>query len=291
MAKKNKKKTFIWVIVTLIILVVIWRVSTPKAKSMNEVTVEKGDITTYYSFGGNIEAKNRTIIIADQMMQIKDIQVKEGQSVKKEDVLFTITAGKEVKATIDGEVVKSDLQENAQVMAGTKLLDLVDYDNLQITVKVDEYDLSALEVGKKVTVTIQALDQEISGTIANISKEAISANGLSFFTAIIDLQKDPNLKVGMTAEARVLNASVKGVPVISMDAVQFDDVNSPYVYMKDTKEKFQKVYLTVGINDGERVEITEGLKIGELIYIPKTEISQNRFMGPRRNSQNTGGQK
>lgn len=62
----------------------------PKGSSdLEEEKVETGDITTFYSFSGTVEAKNRKTMMSDAAMQIKEIEVKVGERVEKGDVLMT----------------------------------------------------------------------------------------------------------------------------------------------------------------------------------------------------------
>jgi len=114
-------------------------------------------------------------------MQVSEIRVKEGDQIKEGAVLIKTTAGDEIKSKINGEIVNINVEENAQVMAGTKLLEIVDYDNLEIQVKVDEYDVGALAKGKDTTVKIGALNKEFQGKVSRLSKEGQIMNGVNIF--------------------------------------------------------------------------------------------------------------
>ncbi|MDF2613555.1 MAG: HlyD family efflux transporter periplasmic adaptor subunit [Clostridia bacterium] len=278
--KKRKKGLLIGISIGVI---VIFLLAFPRLLGGNresgytEETVKIGDIITNYSFSGVVESKNRESIISEKGVQIDEIELAEGDLVKKDDVLFKTTQGDKLKASIDGEISKIYVDENAQVMPGAALADIVDYENLQITVKVDEYDLSAIAVNKEVMVAIGAVNKEIKGKISSVSKEAVHVNGVSFFTAAIDLEKDEAIKVGMSAEIKIINQSVKGVTVVSMKALQFDENNQPYVFIKGEKSVPSAVYVQTGVNDGKTAEIKEGLKAGDIIMIPKTTKTNNRF--------------
>ncbi|MDF2878711.1 MAG: HlyD family efflux transporter periplasmic adaptor subunit [Clostridia bacterium] len=239
------------------------------AKDYTEETVKIGDITTYYSFSGVVESKNRESIISEKTMQVDEIKLTEGTLVKKDDVLIETTQGDEIKAPIDGEISKLYIEENEQIMPGAVIADLVDYDNLQITVKVDEYDLPAITVDKEVDVTIGAIDKEIKGKVSSVSKEATHVNGVSFFTATIDLEQDEAIKVGMSAEIKLLNQKASGATIMTMKALQFDENNKPYVFIKSEQNEPMTKYVQVGMNDGTTVEITEGLTEGDILMIPK----------------------
>ena len=64
------------------------------------------------------------------------IRDREGDAVHKDDILMETTAGEQIKAEIDGEVTKLYVEEGSPVTAGSQLIDLVNYDHLQVTVKV-----------------------------------------------------------------------------------------------------------------------------------------------------------
>ncbi|MEH7748583.1 HlyD family efflux transporter periplasmic adaptor subunit, partial [Neobacillus drentensis] len=232
---------------------------------------ETGDITTYFSFSGTVEAKNRKTMMSDTAMQIKEIEVKIGERIEKGDVLLTTKQGDKIKAAIDGEIAKIHVEKNAEVMSGAQLVDIVDYSKLQTNVKVDEYDLKYLKVDQKVYVSINALEKEIKGTVSAISKEAINENGVSYFTATIDLTKDKAIKVGMSTEAKILKQLAKGVTTLSMKAIRFDSKNKPYVMIPTEKGMATKQYIQTGINDGTTVEIKGGVDPGDVVLITNQE--------------------
>lgn len=271
--KKSKKKFVIGAIAGIIAALLIAAVVF-MPKGMGNFEKEKaqtGDITTYYSFSGAVEAKNRKIIMSEEAMQIKEIKVKVGDQVENGDVLVVTKQGSKIKATLDGEISKIHVEKNAQVMAGAQLLDIVNYSVLQTNVKVDEYDLKYLAVGKEVSVTINALDKEIKGTVSAISKEATNENGVSYFTATIDLAKDDTIKVGMSTEAKILKQEAKSVVTLSMKAIQFDSKNKPFVFIPLEKGTTKKIYVQTGINDGTTIEIKNGVSVGDEVIISNDE--------------------
>ncbi|MFQ9951866.1 MAG: efflux RND transporter periplasmic adaptor subunit [Clostridium sp.] len=268
--KKKKKWIILGIVLLAVIGLIIFFVTKPKNQEFEEVKTQTGDITTYYSFSGNVESKEKQSVLADKMMQISSIHVQEGDAVHKDDILMETTAGEQIKAEIDGEVTKLYVEEGSPVTAGSQLIDLVNYDHLQVTVKVDEYDVKAVQEGKEATVNIGALDnKKVTGTISKVSRQAVVANGISYFTASIDLPEDQEVLVGMSAEVEMVNQQVSGVTILDMDALQFDSYNHPYVYYRNEQGKVDTKSVEVGINDGNTAEITEGLQPGETILVPK----------------------
>ncbi|MCI9272738.1 MAG: HlyD family efflux transporter periplasmic adaptor subunit [Clostridiales bacterium] len=281
--KHKKRRWIVWGAGLLIILgfVVFWGLR-PKQLAYDEVQAKTGDVTTYYSFSGNVESKENQSVLADKILQISKIHVKEGDFVKKNDILLETTSGEQIKADIDGEVIALYVEENAPVAAGTPLLDVVNCDDLQVTVKVDEYDIKAVKKGNQVQVTIGALDNmEVSGTIAKVARQAVVVNGISYFTASVDLEQNTDLLVGMSAEVELLNQKVTDVVTLNVAALQFDEYNQPYVYYYDEKGNVNTKPVQVGVSDGTTAEITEGLQAGETVLAPKKSGMEAMMQGMR----------
>ncbi|MCL2859527.1 MAG: efflux RND transporter periplasmic adaptor subunit [Oscillospiraceae bacterium] len=283
--KKKGKKVAIAIIVIIIILIIlgIWTRSRNKDQ-YDEITATTGDITSYYTFSGNVAAINVQNKLSQSSLTVSSVSVSEGKIVKKGDTIIKPTYGSNITAGQDGTVTKIYVQKDDTVMTGSPLFDIVDYNNLQTTVRVDEYDLSSIKVGEKVDVTIDALNKTVSGTISDISKEATSSNGVAYFTADIKLAKDSAVRVGMTTETKVVAQSAKNVVLIPMDAVQIDDQNKTYVNVRGDKNKVVTQYIETGVSDGTNVEVTSGLNSGDTILKPIVSASTTTGLMSMRNS-------
>lgn len=275
--KKSKKGWIIGLIIVLILGgVVVTPMIMPKTTNYTEATAKRGNIKTYYTFSGDVASKNTQNMMASSVLQISEIKVSEGDKVKKDAVLFKTSQGMEIKSGIAGTISKIYIKKDEQVMAGQQICDIYDFDKLQTTVKVDEYDLSSISKGKKVDVTIGAINKTITGTVSRISDTAVNDNGVSYFTAVINLPKHNAIKVGMTAEAKILNKQAKNVVMVPMKALQFDDEDNVYVQLKNDNGNPTSQYVKVGINDGKWVEIKKGVSLNQVIcYIPKTADVSN----------------
>jgi HlyD family secretion protein len=95
-------------------------------------------------------------------------------------------------------------------------------------------------------------------------------NGVTYFMAVVKLEDDDALKVGMSTEVTLLKEEVKGAVTLPMTAIRFHDDNTPYVLKKGTEGIAVEVDITTGIHDGTRVEIIEGVQVGESILLEET---------------------
>lgn len=271
---KSKKKKKIWVllIVTIVVIFALFVVPPRLKKNVKNAykteEIKTRDISSFYNFSGVVEVKEREMIMAKDNDQVTEIYFEEGDTVKKGDELLKLKRGEVIEASIDGEITKIFVEKDSRIMAGSKIIDLVNYDDLRIGIKVDEYDLKSITEGQEVEVEIHSIDKKIKGRIEDISREAMNTNGVAFFTAAIDIDKDQEIRVGMNAEAKILNEMVENAVAVAMEALQFNDDNTVYVFVPDKDGLPVRRDLKVGISDGMYVQVMEGLKSGEKILVP-----------------------
>lgn len=187
---KKRAKWVLWVAL-MVVMAVVGAPALLRTRQVagSEVAARTGDIKTFYSFSGSIEAKNRQVVFAEQAGQIKEFKVSEGDTVKIDDVLYTTNRGEKVKAKISGEILRLYVQEGEQLLPGTRVMEIVDYSDLQLVVKVDEYDLAAVRRGASADVTIHALGKTVKGQVTEVSKEGVYLNGVTLFTAVFSMKR------------------------------------------------------------------------------------------------------
>ncbi|MDN7228192.1 HlyD family efflux transporter periplasmic adaptor subunit [Planococcus sp. N064] len=265
--KRKTKKWMLWSIIGILVLAIAAAaIFMPKGTGAFQAEVAKtGNITTYSNFPGIIDTQNRETVISEKPMQICDIKVKQGDQVKNGDVLMVTSLGENIKATINGEVSNIRIKKNTQVNAGMEMMKIVDYKNYKTNVKVDEFSFRFLETGQKVNVSINALGKELGGTISDISKEAVNENGVSYFMVAMDLQRDSDLRIGMSTEAKIVKDEALAVTTLPMDVILFDDENEPYVLLPSEEGEPKEKAITTGINDGMIVEVVSGVSAGESV--------------------------
>ena len=147
---------------------------------------------------------------------------------------------------------------------------MADYTHPVLKIKVDEYDISALSKGMEVSITVQATGAQLQGEITRIAQEATVENDVAYYVVEIAVPQDGSLVMGLTCEVSVLRESALNATTVSMDAIQYDEDNKPYVYCYSRGDEIVRQSVLLGINNGTIVEIKDGVKSGETILIPKT---------------------
>ncbi|WP_187355331.1 efflux RND transporter periplasmic adaptor subunit ['Paenibacillus yunnanensis' Narsing Rao et al. 2020] len=152
--------------------------------------------------------------IADQEESIADLE---------EDML----PPDPLTAPIGGTITAVNITDGEQAQNGAELFTMTDYENLSVTVQVDELDIPSVELGQAATITLDALeDQEFSGKVIEIAKEGSSSNGVSLFDVTVGLDESDGVLVGMSAEVAITIEEKKDVLTVPIEAVS--EVNGKY---------------------------------------------------------------
>ncbi|GEM_PF-1905897 len=146
-----------------------------------------------YAFDNASQTSEQNISAARAQLQ---------QAKASYDVVKSNESKRLVTAEIDGVVADIWGRENNTLTVGEKIMDIVDYNSLILEVSVDQYEISKFEIGQKVPVYVSAIDLEVEGTVSEISDQAVVKGEVSSFVVTIDLEKNDNLKMGLSAEAR-----------------------------------------------------------------------------------------
>lgn len=178
-----------------------------------------------------------------------------------------------VAAPFDGSV--STVLYNEDLGKGqTDILTLYPNEKMSITISVDETDILALKEGQEAEVVVSSVSEEIfPGTVTEISREAITASGVTVYSAEITVDNVPGMLPGMTAEVDVKIEGVENAMIIPLEALRQTSAIS-YVfttYDPDTKQYGGMAEVTTGMQNDTQVEILSGLQVGDSVYYTEQE--------------------
>ena len=279
MKKKHALRNIILLVLVLGAAAGYWYLNQQDSSAMfREVTAATRDIETYYTFSGNIEADSAQVFVATTRGTVKELLLEEGDKVQKDDFVITPKSGSKLKAPMDGTISDIYVEVDDEYNPGDKLFRVADYDHPKLRIKVDEYDVDAIEKGVKVTVNVHALGKELEGTVTRLAQEATVANDVAYYEAVIELPQDGSLRMGMTCEVIVLRESAKNVITVPIDAIQYNENGKPYVYCYNRDQEIVTQNVLLGINDGTYVEVQNGINSGETILIPRTALENLPMM-------------
>ena len=271
---RKSRKVWKWVIGILVVLAVaavvmlsLLQRSTPQ---YTEEIAKTQDIITYYTFSGNLEPGDAQVVVARSRGTVKELLKDEGDTVADEEAVIQPKSGSKIESTMAGTISDMYVKADDDYTPGTELFRVADYAHPLLKIKVDEYDISALQKGMEVTVTVQATGKTLTGSITRIAQEATVVNDIAYYEVEISVPQDGSLVMGLTCEVSVLRESALNATTVSMDAIQYDESNKPYVYCYSRGNEVVRQSVLLGINNGVLVEVRDGVKSGETILLPKT---------------------
>ena len=141
---------------------------------------------------------------------------------------------------------------------------------------VDELDIGKVEVGQEVRITADALEgQTFSGVVDKVSINGTTANGATSYPVTIIIEDYGDLRPGMNVSAQIIGEVVPNALCIPVDAVDRGNtvtVPGPGALSEDGLSvvdvtKLETKEVTLGRNDDEYIEVTDGLEEGDVVLI------------------------
>lgn len=171
-----------------------------------------------------------------------------------------------ITAPISGTVSSVNIDEGAFAAAGSPLFVIDDVATLEVSTGINEQNVSKVHVGQEVLLKIASVsNQWISGTITEISK-VMDPAAKNYPITIAFSNQDDLLVAGMYAEVQVIVDHVEDALVISSDAIVYKEAQ-PVAYITANDGTAKEVLLELGINDGERYVVSNGLSDGDEIIV------------------------
>lgn len=267
--KKKTRKVIVWIIILGLIAAAVWYFNNQnKQINFDEETARTQNIETFYTFSGNVEPDSFKVVAAMNRSSVKTWKFAEGDKVEEDQYVMQPKSGSQVKSPMNGTISDIYVDEGEDFLLGDPLFRVADYDHPLIRIKVDEYDVSAITKGMQVDVKVQATGKVLNGEVRRIAQEATVSNDLAYYEVIVDVPQDGSLVMGLTCEVIVPRESVQNATTISMEAVQYDDNGKPFVYCYNRNNEIMQQSVLLGINDGQIVEIKDGIRSGETVLIP-----------------------
>lgn len=276
MKKKTKrfrrlKRLLIWLALLVIALLAVRFILLPRLEAgatttYNSYAARIGTISNAMSFSGSISVQNNETITTDSPATVRQIYVAEGDKVTRGQRLMRLSTGDTLKASFDGEVNKISVQVGDEVSSNASLIQIVDFENMQVSMRVDEYSISELQVGQDCRITVTALGQTFDSKIAHINRISSGGGNTAYYTVTAELKVTSNVLPGMAATVTIPQEEAIDTVVLNKSALSFARDNSAYVLMYDDQQVLQQVPVTIGLDNDNYVEITSGLKAGDVVY-------------------------
>jgi len=199
-----------------------------------------------------------------QAMYAAQNQVAEAEA-KVADLKAQI-AGATLTAPVAGLVSEVHVNAGFDAPAGTAIV--IDSTAFTVTTDVVESDLPDIEIGQTATVSIGAVDEELTGTVTAVSPVAgDGSSGVVSYPVTVTLDDAPStLRAGMSAEVTITIATA--TDVITVPTAALDGRDGAYsVRTLDAEGNPVSTPIETGLVTDSTAEITSGLDEGTAVVI------------------------
>jgi len=192
-----------------------------------------------------------------------------------------------ITAPFDGVVASVDVDEGDVIpppsVSQVTIIHLIDLTSMELVVELDEIDIPGVERGRRAVIEIDALPElQLEGRVTFVAPvPRVEADVVLYSVKIgFDVPEGSGIKVGMSATADIVLSDRSDVLLVPDRAIKYID-GSPVVYVM-VDEQIEERSVVIGLSDGFRTEIKEGLGEGDIVVIEeRTESSTPGFpFGP-----------
>ncbi|GGI52880.1 efflux RND transporter periplasmic adaptor subunit [Oxalicibacterium solurbis] len=182
----------------------------------------------------------------------------------------------ELRAPFDGTVVEKHLAPGEAVAADANVFTVSDLATVWAEVAVPASELHIVRVGETVTVRATAFDSSAQGKVAYVG--ALLGQQTRTAQARVTLQNpDGNWRPGLYVNVEIATQETQVPVAVAADAIQ--EVDGRRVVFVRTADGFIPQVVKTGRDDGNHVEIVEGLQTGaryaaEGSFIVKSELGK-----------------
>jgi len=171
-----------------------------------------------------------------------------------------------ITAPFDGIVASVNLKVGEAYSAAAPAIDLVSSGDYKIDLMIPENQVANISVGDPVDLTFtSSADLTATATVSTIDLAPTVTNGVSAYKTTLYLSgSNPNIRIGMTANATILGQTVENVLAVPSSAI-ISESDGSFVLVDGANGLFEKQKIETGVSDGNFTEIKSGLSAGELV--------------------------
>jgi membrane fusion protein, multidrug efflux system len=167
------------------------------------------------------------------------------------------------RAPISGLVSVRHVQPGEKVAMDSRLLEIVNLQQLELEAAVPSSEISKVAIAQKVKLRIEGLAQRFDGKVVRINPSTQA--GSRSVPVYVQVANPQNLlRVGMFADGRLLLSSKAGAVTMPQSAVR--KVNDGSFVFAIVNNKIERLPVTLGstglVGDDHHIEITSGLEFG-----------------------------
>lgn len=197
-----------------------------------------------------------------QKEQLKNSYDLSELSVETADENLT-KATEGVTIEYDGVVTESFIKSGTVVSKGTPLFTVESSRDMKVDVGISKYDIGKIAIGQKAEISIAG--NTYAGTVSQIKRLAEKGNSdkAKVTVSVKFDEPDERVYIGLEADVKIFTNEKQSALTIPVEAYYADDDGDYCYIIKDGV--VAKQYITTGVESDDFIEITMGLKEGDIV--------------------------
>jgi HlyD family secretion protein len=222
------------------------------------------------------QASQRAVVVSRADAARAHAQVAEAQASlerAQQNLLYST-----IVSPMDGLVLSRDVEVGDAVSSilvmgsqATLVATLGDMSDVYVKGKVDEADVSKVFLGQRARTVVESLkDKPFDGAVSKIAPLGVEKDNVTTFEVRVSIaNQSGELKANMSANAEIILEEKKNVLRIPESAVIYDKERNASVEVPDTASETgkRKVAIKVGLSNGVKTEVLEGLEEGQKVIL------------------------
>jgi RNA polymerase sigma factor (sigma-70 family) len=229
-------------------------------------------------------AKDREVKLENQIMNCKLLAPSEGVVVYDDEP----------------RVPQFRTEAGAVVVTGQKIFSVPNpMGPMWVNAKVREAMIDRVQLGQRVRINVDAFANEVlTGRVVQVHPRPDPNTGFmqqdpKVYTTRVEIDKGlPGLRPGMSAQVEILIADLDNVISVPVtEVIYFDD--KEHVAVQKPGGGFEWREVTLGVSNGERVEVKQGIQSGEIVIpdprtLGRAEEKRPKLVTPQRGTTRPG---
>ncbi|HZP48406.1 MAG TPA: efflux RND transporter periplasmic adaptor subunit [Vicinamibacterales bacterium] len=214
--------------------------------------------------------------LAISRAKVTEAQAQVAQAKAAADRAAEDVANATLRSPITGTVLSRDVEVGSPVSSilnlganATLVMTVGDIDQVFVRGKVDEADIGRVRLGQPARIRVETFkDRAFSGRVTQISPMGVEKDNVTDFEVKVSIDNPgKELKANMTANAEIVLEEHPNALIVPESAVAYDAQKNAFVnvMLPSAKNGVAKTPVKVGIGNGTKIEILEGLKAGDKV--------------------------
>jgi HlyD family secretion protein len=209
-------------------------------------------------------------------LKIAQLQVEQAQAAL--EVARNNLKDAQIIAPFAGVVAAVNLRLGEVASAALPAIVLVNKSSFYIEVGVDEVDIARIAAGQAVTITIDALPNDVfSGVVERISPQStVNAGVVNYPVRVLVNSTDERLRGGMTSTTEIVVREAKDVVLVPNWAIRREAGQTFASVLRNGQ--LEEVEVKLGQRNENVSEVLSGLSVGDVVGV-STAREQFSFFG------------